>query len=40
MGDKRYAHSRLLDPNKPKGTKKDFYSPNILSEFDKHYTKR
>jgi hypothetical protein len=38
--DKRYAHSRLLDPNNPRGIKKDFYSPNILNEFDKHYTRR
>jgi hypothetical protein len=28
---------RLLDPSNPKGIKKPFYSPNVLSYFDKHY---
>jgi len=28
---------RLLDPSNPKGMKKPFYSPNVLSYFDKHY---
>lgn len=35
--DKRYVMSRYLDPDNPKSAKKDFYSPNILNEFDKHY---
>lgn len=30
---------RHLDWNNPKGQKKRFYSPNIMKEFDKHYTK-
>ncbi|MGV9012965.1 MAG: DUF3644 domain-containing protein [Flavobacteriales bacterium] len=36
--DKRLAQWRLLDPNKPNGSGKWFYSPNILKEFNKHYT--
>ena len=31
---------RYLDFNKQTGTKKKYYSPNILKEFDKHYTKK
>lgn len=31
---------RYLDPGNPKSPKKDFYSPNIVSRFDSHYTKR
>lgn len=37
--DKRYVHSRFLDPGNPKSSKKQFYSPNILNEFDKHYNR-
>jgi hypothetical protein len=37
--DQRYYHMRLLDPNKPKGSKKPLFNPNIMQEFDKHYTK-
>lgn len=37
--DPRYVHSRYLDPGNPKSSKKDFYSPAILNEFDKHYTR-
>jgi hypothetical protein len=29
---------RFLDPTKPKGLKKPYYNPNIVAEFDKHYT--
>jgi hypothetical protein len=36
--DERYVKARFLDPGNPRSAKKDFYSPNILSEFDKHYT--
>ena len=28
---------RYLDPIRNKGTKKDFYSSNIVNELDKHY---
>ena len=37
-GDKRYCHVRELDPGNPKSAKKVFFNPNILQEFDKHYT--
>jgi len=37
--DARHCMSRFLDPGNPKSAKKDFYSPNILNEFDKHYTR-
>jgi hypothetical protein len=36
--DLRYAHVRLLDPAKPNSQKKLLFNPNILQEFDKHYT--
>lgn len=35
-----YVMSRYLDPGNPKSPRKDFYSPNVLNEFDKHYTRR
>lgn len=38
--DEKYCRSRLLDPANPNGTKKDFYNPNIVKEFDRHYTLR
>lgn len=38
MKDARYSMARYLDPDNPKSGKKEFYSPNILKEFDKHYT--
>ena len=38
--DEKYCHSRLYNPSKPDGGSKRFYNPNIVSEFDKHYTKR
>ena len=31
---------RYIDPSNPKSTKKEFYNPEILEEFDKHYSKR
>lgn len=37
QGDKRYVKARYLDPENPKSSKKDFYSPHIINEFDKHY---
>jgi len=39
MKDKRYCQPRFLDPGNPRSARKEFYSPNILKEFDKHYTK-
>lgn len=37
MKDARYCMARFLDPGNPKSAKKDFYSPNVLTEFDKEY---
>lgn len=36
--DSKLFKLRLLDPSNPKGIKKPFYSPNVLSYFDKQYT--
>ncbi|MDH7605600.1 MAG: DUF3644 domain-containing protein [Melioribacter sp.] len=33
------VYTRKLDPDNPKSSKKDFYHPNILKEFEKYYTK-
>lgn len=38
--DTKYSKIRPLDWNKPNGTKKRFYNPEILKEFDKHYTRK
>jgi len=35
-----FCKERCLDPSKPKGIRKRFYSPNIVKEFDKHYSKK
>lgn len=37
--DEKFAKPRFLDPGNPKSPKKDFYNPNVLPEFDKHYAK-
>lgn len=34
----QYVNTRLLDPGNPRSSRKRFYNPNIISEFDKHYT--
>lgn len=39
-GDKKLCFSRFLNPNIKTGTVKKFYSPNILKNFDDHYTKK
>lgn len=39
LQDKRYGAMRYLDPGNPKSAKKPFFSPGIMSEFDKVYTK-
>ena len=39
-GDPRYVKTRLLDPGNPKSSKKDFYNPNIVRVFDRHYTRK
>lgn len=38
MKNTEYCHPRYLDPSNPNSTKKDFYNPTIISEFDKHYS--
>jgi hypothetical protein len=40
MADPAYVRTRYLDPGNPKSGRKDFYSSNILREFDKHYAQR
>jgi len=35
----RFSKPRYLDPARPKSGKKTFYSPGILSEFDRHFTR-
>jgi hypothetical protein len=35
--DLRLGFVRYLDPGNPKSSKKSFFDPNILREFDKHY---
>ena len=39
-GNNNLASTRFLDPGNPSSPKKKFYNPNIMQEFDKHYTKR
>ena len=33
----KFAYQRLLNPKNPSGSKKTFYNPNIVREFDTHY---
>lgn len=40
IGDASLVRSRYLDPDNPKSGKKDFYSPTVIAEFDKHYTRK
>jgi len=37
MAEPQFKRTRYLDPGNPKGAKKDFYSPNIVAQFDKAY---
>lgn len=39
FGNEKFCYIRHLDPDNPKSSKKTFYDPNILQEFDKHYLK-
>jgi hypothetical protein len=36
----QFMKSRYLDPGNTKSSRKDFYNPNIVAEFDKSYTRR
>jgi len=38
--EKKFCIIRALDPRNPKTSKQRFYNPNIIAEFDKHYTKQ
>jgi hypothetical protein len=38
--DARYGTMRYLDPQKQSGSRKPYFSEGILSELDKHYTKK
>ncbi len=38
--DNRLCNPRYLDPGNPKSSRKNFYNPNILKEFDKHYKRQ
>jgi hypothetical protein len=40
LSESQYVRERYLDPGNPKSAKKPFHNPNILGEFDKHYTKK
>ncbi len=35
--NKKFCLERYLDPGNPKSSKKNFYNPNIIREFDKYY---
>lgn len=36
----KFCRVRFLDPGNPSSSKKNFYNPNIVREFDKHYKTR
>jgi len=36
----QYMKSRYLDPGNTRSSRKDFYNPNIVAEFDKSYTRK
>lgn len=40
MREAKFCMSRFLDPGNPRSAKKDFFSPTILNEFDKRYSRR
>jgi hypothetical protein len=40
LKDASLVNSRYLDPGNPRSAKKDFYSPNVIQVFDRHYTRR
>lgn len=40
MTGPKFVRPRYLDPDNPKSGKKEFYSPTVLAEFDKHYTRK
>ena len=40
LKDARFGKFRFLDPDNPKSSSKQFFNPNIMREFDKHYSKK
>jgi len=38
--EKKYCKERRLDPRNPKSSMQKFYSPNLIKEFDLHYTRK
>jgi hypothetical protein len=38
--NEKYCHKRLYNPSNPNSGSKVFFNPNILKEFDNHYTKK
>ncbi len=40
LKDTRFGQIRYLDPGNTKSSKKPFFDPNILKEFDKHFTQK
>lgn len=40
LQDKRFGEIRFLDPGNLKSSKKPFFNPSIMQEFDKHYTRK
>lgn len=40
LNDERYGRLRFLDPGNTRSPKKPYFNPNILTELDKHFTKK
>jgi hypothetical protein len=40
QAESRFGIIRYLDPGNPKSSRKSFYSPNVLREFDKHFQRK
>ena len=38
--NQKLCNTRYLDPGNPRSSKKPFFKPDILNEFDKHYSKK
>ena len=39
-GNRKFCYIRYLDPGNPKSSEKVLFKPDILNEFDKHYSKK
>ena len=40
LENEKFCRVRYLDPDNPKSAQKRFYKPNILQEFDRHYSRK